>query len=428
MTTRINITARILGTGAIFLTLAWAATPFLSENWKSHWKLIGIAAYVGGCVVCGIWECLPRILRRFQQVALIEGSSAVRGNFEALVSGATHVTYLGALDAQKLESFKAFWERAQNNKPMKRDVAVDIYNTDPSVYTNPACKHLVEKLIELDRENDLFNFRHYFFVQASDFLFTQDRTGKTHSLTIFGNQGPFGRALRANGSPVAMPPIIKELAPPINRWAQADNVVVVSDTIRTYLRPLEKGWFEPVFPPIDDEMVRIHWRDAILRWFNHTSLQICNSVGEHLKVKITWRLVKESEKDAECFKGWLDVLKSDERVSVDRYLLVNFDLFRRDAEYRRVVESVRTKYLPAPPRQGYTVWFIDTSGLSDKLNSDFALLQTEDADFAQDCDREFGALTGVLRIYFSHNYQTVRDMQTRFRLLDQRPKHNTLTP
>jgi hypothetical protein len=219
--------------------------------------------------------------------------------------------------------------------------------------------------------------------------------------------------------------IIHEVTAPINRLRQALDVAATSQTLAGLLKPLQDGWFEPVFPPLDSDKVRSEWRNANLRWFNSTAMQICKDAGG-VRVRITWRLTKQSKADADCFSEWLEELKTNSDITVERYMLVDKEELGRDVAYKQIVEDICTTRLPRS-NQRYSVWYIDSSGLAPILNRDFALLHFGDLKCAQGCQPDtLPDRIEVLRIYFSQNYEAVQDMQNRFKILAAKPKYCTL--
>lgn len=411
--------------GAAVVALATFSTFWFAFRDTPFGFRITIAVLAFGATAYLLWHFRDELWKRLVPALVVQGNDNIMAIFAKLIDEAERVWYLGALDQCKAELFTNLKAKADLNN---RNLFVDILNTNASLYTACASRPILGKLIELDRASKLFNHSYYFYPQHCDTLVVRNKQGKVGSLLIFNDHDMPSHAIWIRDwSTFPNPNTHLDAAPPINLLEQARHVSSVSNGTRDFYKPLRRGWFEPVFPPIGHDAVRSAWRGAILDWFNMTAVDLCSKGGSSSQIRITWRLTKQSLRDAELFGVWLNKLKTDQKVKVERFMLVDVNLYNRDGDYRTDIEKICMRYLPEPPTDRYKVWYLDTSAISDaNLNRDFALIEIDGTAYAQDSEPDTKGGIEVLRIFFSQDLDTVVTFRNHFVLLKNKPIHASL--
>ena len=294
---------------------------------------------------------------------------------------------------------------------------MNIFNTDPKFYSAANLKQ-VEDVLKMDTESENFNHKFYFYRQNVNLL--QGETKGKDSLILFfqNSNNDYNGVYIRNGSRLKIDDLIIENAcPTVNIVGQLDNVQSVAEKSLEFWTPLKNGWFHPVFPPDDNAEVRKAWRDSLMSWFNSTASDFLNKGGG--KLTITWKIQEWSEKDAERFKTWLNKLKSitkRQNIEVTRYMLIDVEKYKINPNYKKVVDSIVTNYLPSQlPRSSgdpYQIYFINRSKLPTSLDDDFALFLLGNGEkVAQNSLIDTKEGVEVLRVVFSKDFNFVKSVE-----------------
>ncbi len=390
------------------------------------WKLVTVFFMIFVFVL--IWVYREDMRYTFVPVSGLDGQQNIDRTFAKMTGEATTISYLGALNTTTAECLIDRY----NNKKTNENIRIDIYNTDPGFYTIESNRSVLDRLVELDALKDDFNHFFCFHPQAINIL--QASNGhRTRTLMGISKLDGSSQAILINKNiDFHSGKSLAEEACPINLSQQAFNVEAVSGQFHRFVTGLRDGWYQPVFPPTHTRIVREQWRDAILHWFDETASGICSGAGSGSAVKITWRLVKRSLDDAKTFQAWLKMLRKSPNIEVERFLLIDFPLYRIDREYKTVVDQVIKDYFSSSPiiNSHYTVRTLDSTLLKDPtLNRDFALMRINGKSYAQDSIRDTEADVEVLRTFFTQNKTTVEHFEQRFtKLANEIPHAGHSTP
>ena len=390
-----------IGTGLIALVpaLFWAGVGICALS------VLGPIGWVG-------WELANEFYYDRKSIQELIGSENIWRAFTALATAATSIKYYGPIDRRKAELFIRLASAPRNPHLQP---TFELYNTDIAFYKQQDhFRDLLETLIDLAGASEHIRNYYYFDDTNWSLLRVELPDGRQIVLLALGkdDRSNSHALLIRNGTWVPDPP--ETGAFPITMIEQAQNFVGVDDQLRKFLAPLHRGWFRPVFPPIVGDQVppdlvyqtRLAMRDAILAWFNDAAISRVESAGiARSSLQITWLLSQNSEEDAGRFSNWLRTLKSLPNLKVRRYILVDVPLYLGDDDYKRIVDKIRTEFLPDTTAETsrYDVIYINTNNIPfDKLKRDFALFQIDGIEYAQDSEPDIRPTSvDILRVYFT---------------------------
>lgn len=297
---------------------------------------------------------------------------------------------------------------------VNRNVKLTIFNTDSEFYTRGTNSTTVEEIVNLDSNSRNFSHRYYFCKHNFSIVLASRGNHQQQLLYFVNPSGELNGIYIRRGIVFDKQVIDERLAPTISMAKQAAGVHGAMEQTKEFWIPLTKGWFEPIFPPVKDQDVRKAWRTAILKWFERTAR---SQATPRSVVTITWNLEDSSPEDATDFSNWLEFLKTNKNIQVERYMLLGAsDYSKPSGSYKQMVDKILLDYLPQPiPRpqsDRYKVWFIDKDGLPKYLRSNFALFKQGDKRIAQFSIPDKEAVPEVLKIYFSQDYGVVERIQS----------------
>lgn len=373
------------------------------------------------CLIAGIIILITVLIAIYDRLILLicpvhflRTKEDVYNFAQKLVTENDTILFCGKLDDNLLEIFKKAFEKKSVGQSLFR---MNIFNTDPRFYSAANLKQ-VESVLKMDTESENFNHKFYFYRQNVNLL-QGDTKGKDSLILFFQNSNnDYNGVYIRNGSRLKIDDLIIENAcPTVNIVGQLDNVQSVAEKSLEFWTPLKNGWFHPVFPPDDNAEVRKAWRDSLMSWFNSTASDFLNKGGG--KLTITWKIQEWSEKDAERFKTWLNKLKSitkGQNIEVTRYMLIDVEKYKLKPNYKKVVDSIVTNYLPSQlPRSSgdpYQIYFINRNKLPTSLDDDFALFLLGNGEkVAQNSLIDTKEGVEVLRVVFSKDFNFVKSVE-----------------
>jgi hypothetical protein len=120
-------------------------------------------------------------------------------------------------------------------------------------------------------------------------------------------------------------------------------------------------------------------------------------------VKITWLIKEKSDEDARHFHNWLEKLRDHNRMRIERFLLIDFEKFKKNPAYHTTVSNIWSTYLPTSANPRYVIFVANTAELSAPLKNDFSIITVGDVRYAQTSavDTIGASQQEVLRIFFS---------------------------
>lgn len=209
----------------------------------------------------------------------------------------------------------------------------------------------------------------------------------------------------------------KGVAPQVDFNGQAKHIRgAVVETLNYWKPMVTHGWVHPVFPPVVDQSVK-EWGDQILQWFSRVAKQIAE---ESTTIRITWRIVLESNRQAEDIKTWLNYLKDEfvNKGKVERYILVDYKAYRDDTKYKKMVDDIVLAYFPLD-HPNYTVKYADFTREEIPTDGfDFAIFEKDGQIIAvQGSTYERGGK--LLRIFFDRSAEKIKAYQEKFVQINQ---------
>ena len=185
-------------------------------------------------------------------------------------------------------------------------------------------------------------------------------------------------------------------------------------------KPIYKGFFEHIIPPIDDDRIREIWQKSILESFNRYGISILHRKDEILdNIKITWNITEYSIADLEEFKEWLSELKkaASERLNIERYILVDLNEFKNNAEYKNLACNIIGTYFNDT---AYRYYFIDSYYLGDvDYKNDYSVFKFKNDDkIVQGAIVEDTIGSRLLKVYFSKEFDDIKRIEELFGFLD----------
>jgi hypothetical protein len=390
------------------------------------WIRIGIFVFI--VIVICLWIFREKIFSTWNRLKLITGEEQLKVHVKDLIKDSRHIVFCGnAPDWLLTELYSSFGE--QSGEEQK---SIQIYNSDSICLTTN--KNIYSDLINEDAKNpdEKFCYKFYLYMQNISVL-QGENSGKFRAI-IFpsprsGTVFHYGVYIKNTPAPFLHGDILQQN--PIaclNILEQRRYLVQVVQNSAKLLEPLRKGWCQPILPPLDDVDILKIWRNKILHWFNSTAVAYLGGAPNRPGIrfiKISWIIRgKQAIDEAREFEEWLLALRKEayqeKRIWVVRYMIIDFNSYKTDAEYRAIIDSLISKYLPPIPASAgsnYQVFFIDSRRLTGRqdLLQDCALFQMNDNTYmVQGSDIIQVNNFTLLRIYFSNDYQEVSRIEAVF--------------
>jgi len=393
--------------------------------------LIGIIIVIVTILFAG----LAATYNRWRPVQLLSTRDGIHSAAKKLIEKSKDVLFCGKLDNALLNMLiKTFNKRIYEGEAGHSSFSLKILNCDPDFYVS-FDQSVKEQILDMDAKypDDVFSHKFQLNRQCVSFLLGKS-DGKQNIILFFPSTGNDynGVYIRRGLSLSSENAVVREACPTINMPNQLTNIRSVAEKTLEFWTPLQKGWFQPVFPPDDVVKIREIWRDKILEWFNATAKDLISSGGE---LKVTWKIVKRSKEDAKKFAKWLKTLKertlpSIGSVKVTRYMLVSESQYKNDVEYRNLMDGIVSECLPTLPRQDndpYRVYFVNSDSLPDNLNDDFALFVLPSGEkIAQESLRDEKEGVEVLRVLFSRDFKFIKNVEHKLAELERYNPRTTL--
>jgi len=380
-------------------------------------KIIGLLILGATVIVSAAIATYPDLV----SIKLVRTNRQVSSAVRELAQKSTRLWFCGRANQEILRELVENFKKRKNTDGSS--YSVSILNCDPNFYVS-SDPELCSDMLKLDAKypDDVFSHKFHFYRQNVSYLIGESDGKKRVIFLIRSAGGDWNGIYIRRGLTIEQRGLVIEKAcPSINIRKQIKNIQDVAAKTLEFWEPLQNGWFQPVFPPDSNPVVRAAWRDAILDWFSSEATHYLNDGGE---LRITWKIMNRSEKDARRFAQWLGKLKKGTcpGMKVVRYMLISKRLYNTDSSYKALVDKIVSDYLPTLPRNQddpYLVYFLNSDSLPESLNNDFALfVQPNGERIAQDALREEKEGVELLSVYFTKNFEKVEEIRDKFRNLD----------
>ena len=201
----------------------------------------------------------------------------------------------------------------------------------------------------------------------------------------------------------------------------AQKTAIVVDNL---WEAFKEGFFEPLFPPLENGPVRNAWREEILKNFNDFAIRLIRS-GNYSHINITWNLTKNSEKDKIIFDEWMKeqintVKDSDITMSISRYLIINTLEYANDNDYKKIVDKIVKELKSISDTiPNYNLHYVCAQNISAEAKNDYALLTgTGNEEIIQSSIIDKSSSPDVLKVYFSKNNNSITRIKKNFETIE----------
>jgi len=336
-------------------------------------------------------------------IRLIEGTDLVRNELAQLFDWAKSISFYGPLDNQN--NFADILLSKRSGK--------EIYIYDTFINN----KNKFNEMIEASASND-FNYNFCLYKQIIGTVVGY-KDGSYKQLLFFKDtdNGEL-KGISLNKQIKLHIQHLKDdielgVCPGVDFVNQITHIrVALSETLKNFWKSMNIGWTHPVMPPKSDKGT---WEDEILSFFHNTAQTIAED-EKTKKIIITWRITKNSRKQASDIDAWLKYLNDSfvKKGCVERTLLIDKNSYKKDTEYKKIVNEIRSTYFSTLPAT-YSIEYRKLSLDIESDGYDFALFMNDKDEIIAVQGSEYDDVhERLLRIYFARDEKAKKNYYLKY--------------